>query len=55
MENNDFGIIIGIIVISIVCVVGILVSVEVKQTKIFMEECLKEHKQYECTYMWRSR
>lgn len=45
--------IIGIIVLMVVAL-GIAGYAETQQNKTFMEECMKDRKEYECVAMWRA-
>jgi hypothetical protein len=47
----DIVLVVFILTVIAFCVLGVIANGKVRQQ--FMEDCLKERKQYECTAMWR--
>lgn len=55
-HGMEIAIVTAIIVIIVVLGYGLVVGAREKEKarKAFMAECVKDHKEYECTAMWRA-
>lgn len=45
---------IGAVIILVIAMIAFSVIDGNKEREAFMRECLKDHKEYECTAMWRA-
>lgn len=51
---DHFGWFSGALWVACVIGMGAAINHDIKEQERFMVECLKDHKEYECTAMWRA-
>lgn len=52
--ENFVEMLVVVCILTIVFGIGIGIHVEIQQKRAFMQQCMEDHKEYECTAMWRA-